>query len=241
MDEYAGTDQESAGAGRHSRQGCVRRTLRQRHASMPCSSGTARDRARPAALRHVRSGQSRQEPGADPCRTCATSCTTSSSTSSGVKKAFYLGHSLGGQVVLGYALDLAGRGESLILEAPAGLEEYPREVAIAPGKTAKLFDAAFGARLRQVEADLGPDRHPGKRNRAFRAEHPRLLLLQEARSGDRRGVEGQERLLHERQRVCPLAYRAARRADQGQPEGARAMVERLHLRHLRHGGRAAEG
>ena len=32
----------------------------------------------------------------------------------------------------------------LILEAPAGLEEYPRDVPVAPGKTAKLFDAAIG-------------------------------------------------------------------------------------------------
>lgn len=62
----------------------------------------------------------------------------------GVKQAFYLGHSLGGQVILGYALNWPEAVKGLILEAPAGLEEYPAEVAIAPGKTAKLFDPSFG-------------------------------------------------------------------------------------------------
>ena len=62
----------------------------------------------------------------------------------GVKKAFYLGHSLGGQVVLGYALSWPDAVSGLILEAPAGLEEYPREVPIAPGKTAPLFDPSIG-------------------------------------------------------------------------------------------------
>lgn len=62
----------------------------------------------------------------------------------GVKQAFYLGHSFGGQVILGYALNWPEAVKGLILEAPAGLEEYPAEVAIAPGKTAKLFDPSFG-------------------------------------------------------------------------------------------------
>ena len=63
----------------------------------------------------------------------------------GVKQAFYLGHSLGGQVILGYALSWPDAVKGLILEAPAGLEEYPREVLVAPGKTARLFDASLGA------------------------------------------------------------------------------------------------
>jgi homoserine O-acetyltransferase len=61
----------------------------------------------------------------------------------GVKRAFYLGHSLGGQLVLGYALTWPDAVQGLALEAPAGLEEYPREVTIAPGKTAPLFDESF--------------------------------------------------------------------------------------------------
>jgi homoserine O-acetyltransferase len=61
----------------------------------------------------------------------------------GVKRAFYLGHSLGGQLVLGYALTWPDAVQGLALEAPAGLEEYPREVTIAPGKTARLFDESF--------------------------------------------------------------------------------------------------
>jgi homoserine acetyltransferase len=61
----------------------------------------------------------------------------------GVKRAFYLGHSLGGQLVMGYALTWPEAVQGLALEAPAGLEEYPREVTIAPGKTARLFDESF--------------------------------------------------------------------------------------------------
>jgi homoserine O-acetyltransferase/O-succinyltransferase len=61
----------------------------------------------------------------------------------GVKKATYLGHSLGGQLVMGYALSWPESVSSLALEAPAGLEEYPREVTIAPGKKLNLFDPSF--------------------------------------------------------------------------------------------------
>ncbi|MBA2963782.1 MULTISPECIES: alpha/beta hydrolase [Ramlibacter] len=44
----------------------------------------------------------------------------------GVKKAFYHGHSLGGQTVIGYALRYPEAVQGLALEAPAGLEEYQR-------------------------------------------------------------------------------------------------------------------
>ncbi len=61
----------------------------------------------------------------------------------GVKRAAYLGHSLGGQLVMGYALSWPEAVQDVILEAPAGLEEYPREVTYAPGKSALLFDPTF--------------------------------------------------------------------------------------------------
>lgn len=61
----------------------------------------------------------------------------------GVKRAAYLGHSLGGQLVAGYALSWPDAVQDVILEAPAGLEEYPREVVYAPGKKALLFDPSF--------------------------------------------------------------------------------------------------
>lgn len=60
-----------------------------------------------------------------------------------VPKAAYLGHSMGGQLVLGYALTWPEAVTKLILEAPAGLEEYPREVTAAPGKKLDLFDPAY--------------------------------------------------------------------------------------------------
>jgi pimeloyl-ACP methyl ester carboxylesterase len=61
----------------------------------------------------------------------------------GVKKAYYLGHSLGGQVAMGYALSWPEAVQGLLLEAPAGLEEYPRDIELAPGKTVNLFDASY--------------------------------------------------------------------------------------------------
>jgi pimeloyl-ACP methyl ester carboxylesterase len=42
----------------------------------------------------------------------------------GVKKAFYSGHSLGGQWIIGYAVLYPAAIDGLILESPAGLEEY---------------------------------------------------------------------------------------------------------------------
>jgi pimeloyl-ACP methyl ester carboxylesterase len=44
---------------------------------------------------------------------------------------------------MGYALSWPESVSSLALEAPAGLEEYPREVTIAPGKKLNLFDPSF--------------------------------------------------------------------------------------------------
>lgn len=61
----------------------------------------------------------------------------------GVQKASYMGHSMGGQIVLGYALTWPEAVTSLVLEAPAGLEEYPREITVAPGVKLDLFNPAF--------------------------------------------------------------------------------------------------
>jgi pimeloyl-ACP methyl ester carboxylesterase len=61
----------------------------------------------------------------------------------GVKKAVYLGHSLGGQLAIGYALTWPDAVQALALEAPAGLEEYPREIAISKDKKLPLFDESF--------------------------------------------------------------------------------------------------
>jgi pimeloyl-ACP methyl ester carboxylesterase len=44
---------------------------------------------------------------------------------------------------MGYALTWPEAVQDVILEAPAGLEEYPREVTYAPGKKALLFDPSF--------------------------------------------------------------------------------------------------
>ena len=92
------------------------------------------DRARSAALRHVRSGQSRQEPGADRCRTCATSFTSSWSTSSASSRRSISVTRSAASVILGYALNWPDAVQGLMLEAPAGLEEYPRRSRDRPGQ-----------------------------------------------------------------------------------------------------------
>lgn len=74
----------------------------------------------------------------------------------GVKKAFYLGHSLGGQFVMGYALSWPDAVQGLALEAPSGLEEYPRDITIAKDKKAKLFDDAFDHDFDKWKATWGP-------------------------------------------------------------------------------------
>jgi homoserine O-acetyltransferase len=61
----------------------------------------------------------------------------------GVKKAYYLGHSLGGQFVVGYALTWPDAVQGLALEAPSGLEEYPRDITVAKDKKLRLFDPVF--------------------------------------------------------------------------------------------------
>eukprot|EP01105_Mastigella_eilhardi_P022187 TRINITY_DN5450_c0_g1_i1.p1 TRINITY_DN5450_c0_g1~~TRINITY_DN5450_c0_g1_i1.p1 ORF type:complete len:384 (-),score=105.37 TRINITY_DN5450_c0_g1_i1:453-1604(-) len=49
----------------------------------------------------------------------------------GVRTAAYYGHSLGGLWAIGYALDYPGAVSCLVLEAPAGLEEFPAATAAA--------------------------------------------------------------------------------------------------------------
>ncbi len=67
----------------------------------------------------------------------------------GIKKAVYLGHSLGGQWVLGYALTFPRAVSKLVLEAPAGLETYR-----APLFNPKLKDDINKWRANKLAAKL---------------------------------------------------------------------------------------
>ncbi|MGH7372387.1 MAG: alpha/beta fold hydrolase, partial [Candidatus Methylomirabilales bacterium] len=60
----------------------------------------------------------------------------------GVKKAYYAGHSLGGQLVMGYALRYPGAVRGLILEGPSGLEEFPKSIKIGD-RDLPLFDRSY--------------------------------------------------------------------------------------------------
>jgi len=64
----------------------------------------------------------------------------------GVKKAYYYGHSLGGQTVIGYALRYPDAVQGLVLEGPAGLEEYP--------KTFKMGDKELPICDKSISYDL---------------------------------------------------------------------------------------
>lgn len=57
----------------------------------------------------------------------------------GIRNAYYLGHSMGGQIVLGYALTYPDAVEGIILEGPAGLEEFPETVTFGD-QSFPLFD-----------------------------------------------------------------------------------------------------
>jgi pimeloyl-ACP methyl ester carboxylesterase len=73
----------------------------------------------------------------------------------GVKKAYYLGHSLGGITVLGYALRYPDAVRGLVLEGPAGLEEYPRNVKLGD-KELPLCDKSFAYDRKRWEEAYGP-------------------------------------------------------------------------------------
>ncbi|MGY4376248.1 pimeloyl-ACP methyl ester carboxylesterase [Bradyrhizobium sp. i1.3.6] len=97
----------------------------------------------------------------------------------GVKKAYYLGHSLGGQFVTGYALTWPDAVQGLALEAPSGLEEYPRDITIAKDKKAPLFQPGLGRdfdKWKQIWDQTGILAAEKARDEQG---HSRLLLFQE--------------------------------------------------------------
>ena len=49
-----------------------------------------------------------------------------------LKKAHFVGHSMGGQWVLGYALKYPNMVDRIVLEAPGGMEEFPTTIANIP-------------------------------------------------------------------------------------------------------------
>lgn len=73
----------------------------------------------------------------------------------GIDQAYYLGHSLGGQFVLGYALKYPEAVKGLILEAPAGLEIFPKTTEL-DGQTLAICDPAITHDFAAWEAAWGP-------------------------------------------------------------------------------------
>ena len=73
----------------------------------------------------------------------------------GVKNAYYLGHSFGGQAVLGYALDYPEAVKGLILEGPAGLELFPKSVEFGDDKLG-ICDPAITHDFAAWEKAWGP-------------------------------------------------------------------------------------
>lgn len=83
----------------------------------------------------------------------------------GIKNAYYLGHSMGGQIVLGYALTYPDAVSGIILEGPAGLEEFPETVEFG-GQSYHLFDPRIDNDKALWEQVWGPTGMlEGERNR----------------------------------------------------------------------------
>lgn len=73
----------------------------------------------------------------------------------GVRKAYYHGHSLGGATVLGYALRYPDAVQGLILEGPAGLEEYPKFIKVGD-QSLPICDKSIAHDLRAWRAAYDP-------------------------------------------------------------------------------------
>ena len=84
----------------------------------------------------------------------------------GVKKATYHGHSLGGITVLGYALRYPDAVQALVLEGPAGLEEYPKNIKMGD-REMPLCDKTYAhdiKRWHEVWDPTGLEKAEGARN-----------------------------------------------------------------------------
>ncbi len=107
----------------------------------------------------------------------------------GVKEATYLGHSLGGQWVLGYALTYPGAVEKIILESSAGLEEYPTIIKMGDKelllfdesqKDMKSWEIVWGDRLKQ---GLMQDEEYWRNFAYFRHKNPKTGKIEPAKTG----------------------------------------------------------
>lgn len=107
----------------------------------------------------------------------------------GVKTGAYLGHSLGGQWVLGFALTYPGAVEKIILESSAGLEEYPSKIKIGDNemllfddsqKDIKSWEIVWGDRLKQ---GLMQDEEYWRNFAYFKHKNPKTGKIEPAKIG----------------------------------------------------------
>ncbi len=80
-----------------------------------------------------------------------------------IKKAHFLGHSMGGQWVIGYALKHPTMVDKIVLEAPGGIEEFPTEIAGMPlfgesqANSYKEWQQVWGSTLDKEKAKTSQD------------------------------------------------------------------------------------
>lgn len=77
----------------------------------------------------------------------------------GIKRAAYLGHSMGGQWVVGYALRYPEAVSKIVLESSAGLEEYPTAIRLPSGVDWPIFDPAYRYDYERWDQVWGPLGH----------------------------------------------------------------------------------
>ncbi len=80
-----------------------------------------------------------------------------------INKAHFLGHSMGGQWVIGYALKHPSMVDKIVLEAPGGIEEFPTEIAGIPffgdaqANSYKEWEKVWGSTLKKEKAKTSRD------------------------------------------------------------------------------------
>ncbi|WP_025823547.1 alpha/beta fold hydrolase [Shewanella marina] len=103
-----------------------------------------------------------------------------------LQKAHFLGHSMGGQWVLGYALKYPSMVDKIVLEAPGGIEEFPTTVANIPffgeaqADSYEAWSKIWGGMLKTEQAKTAQDIELFN---YFKAKNPKTGTIMDSPAG----------------------------------------------------------